>query len=31
MYVASFWTDLLPKKELERRLHEAVRLGVAKV
>ena len=35
IHVASFWTDLLPKKELERKLHEAVRLarmrlGVAK-
>ena len=35
IHVASYWTDLLPKKELERKLHEAVRLarmrlGVAK-
>ena len=25
--VSSYWTDALPKKELERRLHEAVRLA----
>ena len=27
IHVASYWTDLLPKKELERKLHEAVRLA----
>jgi hypothetical protein len=25
--VATYWTDVLPKKELERKLHEAVRLA----
>jgi hypothetical protein len=35
IHVASYWTELLPKKELERKLHEAVRrarmrLAVAK-
>jgi len=25
--VSSYWTDALPKKELERKLHEAVRLA----
>jgi hypothetical protein len=29
--VASYWTDLLPKKELERKLHEAVRLARARL
>jgi len=27
IHVASYWTELLPKKELERKLHEAVRLA----
>jgi predicted nuclease of restriction endonuclease-like (RecB) superfamily len=27
IHVASYWTDVLPKKELERKLHEAVRLA----
>ena len=27
IHVASYWTDALPKKELERKLHEAVRLA----
>ena len=27
IHVASYWTDELPKKELERKLHEAVRLA----
>lgn len=27
IHVASYWTDMLPKKELERKLHEAVRLA----
>jgi hypothetical protein len=35
IHVASYWTELLPKKQLERKLHEAVRrarmrLAVAK-
>jgi len=27
IHVASYWTELLPKKELERKLHEAVRMA----
>jgi len=27
IHVASYWTELLPRKELERKLHEAVRLA----
>ena len=27
IHVATYWTDVLPKKELERKLHEAVRLA----
>ena len=27
IHVASYWTDVLPKEELERKLHEAVRLA----
>jgi hypothetical protein len=27
IHVASYWTELLPKKELERKLHQAVRLA----
>jgi len=27
IHVASYWTELLPKKELERKLHEVVRLA----
>jgi len=27
IHVAGYWTELLPKKELERKLHEAVRLA----
>jgi predicted nuclease of restriction endonuclease-like (RecB) superfamily len=27
IHVASYWTDALPRKELERKLHEAVRLA----
>jgi hypothetical protein len=29
--VASYWTDVLPKKELERKLHEAVALARARL
>ena len=29
--VASYWTEILPKKELERKLHEAVRLARARL
>jgi len=29
--VSSYWTDALPKKELERKLHEAVRLARARL
>jgi len=29
--VASYWTDLLPKKKLERKLHDAVRLAQARL
>jgi predicted nuclease of restriction endonuclease-like (RecB) superfamily len=31
IHVASYWTDVLPKKELERKLHEAVRLARARL
>jgi len=31
IHVASYWTEALPKKELERRLHEAVRLARARL
>jgi predicted nuclease of restriction endonuclease-like (RecB) superfamily len=31
IHVASYWTDALPKKELERKLHEAVRLARARL
>jgi len=31
IHVASYWTDALPKKELERKLHEAVRLARARI
>jgi predicted nuclease of restriction endonuclease-like (RecB) superfamily len=31
IHVASYWTDLLPKRELERKLHEAVRLARARL
>ena len=27
IHVASYWTEALPKKELERKLHQAVRLA----
>jgi hypothetical protein len=29
IHVATYWTDVLPKKELERKLHETVRLARA--
>ena len=29
--VASYWTEVLPRKELERKLHEAVRLARARL
>ena len=29
--VSSYWTEVLPKKELERKLHEAVRLARARL
>jgi len=29
--VSSYWTEILPKKELERKLHEAVRLARARL
>ena len=29
--VSSYWTDALPKKELERKLHDAVRLARARL
>jgi predicted nuclease of restriction endonuclease-like (RecB) superfamily len=29
IHVATYWTDVLPKKELERKLHEAVRMARA--
>jgi len=31
IHVASYWTDLLPKRELERKRHEAVRLARARL
>ena len=31
IHVASYWTKMLPKKELERKLHEAVRLARARL
>ena len=31
IHVASYWTEALPKKELERKLHEAVRLARARL
>jgi predicted nuclease of restriction endonuclease-like (RecB) superfamily len=31
IHVASYWTDVLPKKKLERKLHEAVRLARARL
>lgn len=31
IHVASYWADALPKKELERKLHEAVRLARARL
>lgn len=31
IHVASYWTEVLPKKELERKLHEAVRLARARL
>jgi len=31
IHVASYWTDALPKKELERKLHEAVRMARARL
>jgi len=31
IHVASYWTEALPKKELERKLHEAVRLARARI
>jgi predicted nuclease of restriction endonuclease-like (RecB) superfamily len=31
IHVASYWTDALPKKELERKLHDAVRLARARL
>ena len=31
IHVASYWTDAMPKKELERKLHEAVRLARARL
>ena len=31
VHVASYWTDALPRKELERKLHEAVRLARARL
>lgn len=31
IHVASYWTKVLPKKELERKLHEAVRLARARL
>jgi len=29
--VSSYWTEILPKKALERKLHEAVRLARARL
>ncbi len=31
IHVASYWTKLLPKKALERKLHDAVRLARARL
>ena len=31
IHVASYWTEALPKKELELKLHEAVRLARARL
>ncbi len=31
IHVASYWTKLLPKKELERKLHKAVKLARARL
>jgi predicted nuclease of restriction endonuclease-like (RecB) superfamily len=31
IHVASYWTEMLPKQELERKLHEAVRLARARL
>lgn len=31
IHVARYWTDALPRKELERKLHEAVRLARARL
>jgi hypothetical protein len=31
IHVASYWTEALPKKELEQKLHEAVRLARARL
>jgi len=31
IHVASYWTEALPKKELERKLHQAVRLARARL
>ena len=31
IHVASYWTKVLPKKELERKLHDAVRLARARL
>ena len=31
IHVATFWTKLLPKRVLERKLHEAVRLARARL
>jgi hypothetical protein len=31
IHVASYWTEALPTKELERKLHEAVRLARARI
>jgi predicted nuclease of restriction endonuclease-like (RecB) superfamily len=31
IHVATYWTDVLPKKELERKLHEAVKLARASI
>ena len=31
IHVASYWTDALPKKQLERKLHQAVRLARARL
>ena len=31
IHVASYWADVLPRKELERKLHEAVKLARARL